>query len=176
MKHIVRSFALMAGALALVASTAAAQTATIQGDLLKDWTAMKDMMAAIANAMPEDKFGFKPTPAQRSYGEHVLHIAQVNVMLTQSLGAKTSAPQINMQAKTKADMVKAMSDSFDYGIAVIKEFDNTAIQGTVNAPFMGPSTRARLLFFLLGHTWDTYGQMAVYLRLNGVVPPASRQP
>jgi uncharacterized damage-inducible protein DinB len=176
MKDVVRRFVLVVIALAAVISSAGAQTATIQGDLLKDWTGMKDMMTKIANAMPEDKFSFKPTPAQRTYGEQVMHIAQVNMMLLQPVGAKTPAPQINLQAKTKADMIKAMSDTFDYGIAVIKEFDNTAIQATVNAPFMGPSTRARLLFFLLGHTWDIYGQMAVYVRLNGVVPPASQKP
>ena len=53
-----------------------------------------------------------------------------------------------MKATTKAEMIKAMSDSFDYGTAVIKEFDNTTIQGTIQAPFMGPSTRARIMFFL----------------------------
>jgi len=175
MKNVVRTFVLTAAAFALTLSTAAAQ-ATVHGDLLKDWTAMKDQMAKEAAAMPEDKYGFKPTPAQRSFGEHVLHIAQINVMLTQAVGGKTPAPQIDMKATSKAAMIKAMNDSFDYGIAVIKEFDNKTIQDTIQAPFMGPSTRARIMFFLLGHTWDTYGQMAVYLRLNGVVPPASARP
>jgi hypothetical protein len=72
----------------------------------------------LATAMPEDKYGFKPTPVQRSFGEHVLHIAQINVMLTKALGGKTPEPAINMKATTKADMIKAMSDSFDYGAAV----------------------------------------------------------
>jgi len=110
---------------------------------------------------------------QRSFGEHVLHIAQINVMLTKALGGKTPEPAINMKATTKADMIKAMSDSFDYGAKVIAEFNNTSIQETIQAPFMGPSTRARIMFFLNGHTQDTYGQMVVYARLNGVTPPAS---
>src|SRR5437667_79118 len=93
--------------------------------------------------MPEDKFGFKPTPAQRSFGEQVLHVAQVNVMLLGALGGKTPAPMINMKATSKADILKASADSFDYGTALIKEFDNTTIQGTVQAMFMGPSTPAR---------------------------------
>jgi uncharacterized damage-inducible protein DinB len=42
--------------------------------------------------------------------------------------------------------------------------------------FLGPSTRARIVFFLIAHSQDIYGQMAVYLRLNGVVPPASQRP
>src|SRR5436309_6500391 len=175
MRHVATTVICAISALILTSSTAAAQ-ATVHGDLVKDWQSMKDTMVKIANAMPEDKFGYKSTPAQRSYGEQVLHVAQVNVGLAQAIGGKTPAPQINMQAKTKADIVKAMSDSFDYGIAVIKEFDNKTIQDTIQAPFMGPSTRARVMFFLLGHTWDIYGQMAVYLRLNGIVPPASVRP
>jgi uncharacterized damage-inducible protein DinB len=127
--------------------------------------------------MPEDKFGFKATPAQRSFGEQVLHIAQVNNMLTAAIGGKTPAPAaVNMKATAKAEIVKALSDSFDYGTKVISEFNNTTIQETVQAPFMGPSTRARVMFFLNSHTQDIYGQMAVYLRLNGVVPPASVRP
>jgi uncharacterized damage-inducible protein DinB len=175
MTHAIRAFVLAASALALTASTALAQ-ATIHGDLMKDWASQKDTIVKIAGAMPEDKFGFKPTPAQRSYGEQVLHIAQVNVMLLGALGGKTPAPMINMKATTKADIVKAAGDSFDYGTAVVKEFDNKTIQDTVQAPFMGPSTRARIVFFLIAHSQDIYGQMAVYLRLNGVVPPASQRP
>jgi uncharacterized damage-inducible protein DinB len=164
-------------AVLVVASAASARAqATIHGDLVKDWAGQKDLLLKMASAMPEDKFGFKPTPAQRSFGEHVLHIAEVNAMLTGMLGGKTKAPAINTKATSKADMIKAMSDAFDYGTAVINEFNNTTIQETIQAAFMGPSTRARIMFFLIGHTQDTYGQMVVYLRLNGITPPASMRP
>jgi uncharacterized damage-inducible protein DinB len=163
---------LLAAMVIAAGSTAFAQ-ATIHGDLTKDWAGQKALLVGLANAMPEDKYGFKPTPAQRSFGEHVLHIAQINVMLTKALGGKTPEPVIDMKATTKAAMIKAMSDAFDYGAAVIAEFNNTSIQETIQAPFMGPSTRARIMFFLNGHTQDTYGQMVVYLRLNGLTPPAS---
>ena len=162
--------------LAVIVVAAAAPAfaqATIHGDLTKDWAGQKALLVSLANAMPEDKFGFKPTPAQRSFGEHVMHIAEVNMMLTKAIGGKTPEPAINLKATTKADRIKAMSDAFDYGAKVIAEFNNTTIQETIQAPFMGPSTRARIMFFLNGHTQDTYGQMAVYLRLNGVTPPAS---
>jgi uncharacterized damage-inducible protein DinB len=164
-------------AVLVIASAASARAqATIHGDLVKDWAGQKGLLVAIANAMPADKFGFKPTPAQRSFGEHVLHIAEVNAMLTGAIGGKAKAPAVNMKATSKAEIIKAMSDVFDYGTAVINEFNNTTIQETIQAPFMGPSTRARVMFFLIGHTQDTYGQMAVYLRLNGVTPPASARP
>jgi hypothetical protein len=106
-----------------------------------------------------------------------MHIAQVNMMLLQTLGAKTAAPQINMNAKSKADTIKAMSDTFDWGLAILKEqTDQTMVGGVQGPPFMGLSTRARMFEFLVGHTQDTYGQMVVYLRLNGLVPPASQRP
>ena len=163
-------------AVALAAASPAFAQATIHGDLTKDWGSQKGLLVGLANAMPEDKYGFKPTPAQRSFGEHVLHIAQVNMMLIKAVGGKTPEPAINMKATTKADMIKAMSDSFDYGAKVLAEFNNTTIQETVPAAFMGPSTRARPMYFLIGHTQDTYGQMVVYVRLNGVTPPASARP
>src|ERR1041385_3362232 len=141
---------LLAALLTAAASPAFAQ-ATIHGDLTKDWAGQKALLVGLAKPMPEDKYGFKPTPVQRSFGEHVLHIAQINVMLTKALGGKTPEPAINMKATTKADMIKAMSDSFDYGAKVIAEFNNTSIQETIQAPFMGPSTRARIMFFLNGH-------------------------
>ena len=163
----------MLAVIAVAAVSPAFAQATIHGDLTKDWAGQKALLVGLASAMPEDKYGFKPTPVQRSFGEHVLHIAQINVMLTKALGGKTPEPAINMKATTKAEMIKAMSDSFDYGAKVIAEFNNTTIQETIQAPFMGPSTRARIMFFLNGHTQDTYGQMVVYLRLNGGTPPAS---
>jgi uncharacterized damage-inducible protein DinB len=155
------------------ATAAPAGTATVRGDLLKDWERQKETMMKIADAMPEDKFGYKSTPPQRSYGEQVMHIATVNVDVLKWVGGQTPAPSFTAEsAKTKADMLKAMADSYDYGIALLKEQTDATITETVDGRFLGPSTR--LFWFLLGHSMDIYGQMAVYLRLNGIVPPASR--
>jgi uncharacterized damage-inducible protein DinB len=157
------------------AATAPAGTATVLGDLLKDWQDQKDTMMKIADAMPEDKFGYKSTPPQRSYGEQVMHVATTNVDILKWIGGQTPAPSFTAEsAKTKADMLKAMADSYDYGTALLKEQTDATITQTIDGRFLGPSTRARLFWFLLGHSMDIYGQMAVYLRLNGIVPPASR--
>jgi uncharacterized damage-inducible protein DinB len=177
MRRVFHMLALIAVTVALATATPAAQNASLQGDFLKDWAGQKDMLAKIADAMPEAKYGFKATPAQRSYGEHVMHIAQINMMLLQAFGSKAPAPQINMKATSKADVMKAMADSFDYGTAILKEQTDQTMAGTIQGPpWMGPSTRARMIAFLIGHTQDTYGQMVVYLRLNGLVPPASQRP
>ena len=77
---------------------------------------------------------------------------------------------------TKAAAMKALADSFDYGTAILKEQTDQTIMRAVNAPFLGPSSRARVFTFLIGHTWDLYGQLVVYLRLQGHVPPASQRP
>jgi uncharacterized damage-inducible protein DinB len=157
------------------ATAAPAGTATVRGDLLKDWERQKETMMKIADAMPEDKFGYKSTPPQRSYGEQVMHIATVNIDVLKWIGGQTAAPSFTAEsAKTKADMLKAMADSYDYGIALLNEQTDTTITQTIDGRFLGPSTRARVFWFLLGHSMDIYGQMAVYLRLNGIVPPASR--
>ena len=76
---------------------------------------------------------------------------------------------------TKDAAIKAMSDSFDYGTALLNEQSDQTMMQTVMPKFIGPSSRARVYTFLIGHTWDIYGQMVVYLRLSGV-PPASQRP
>jgi len=177
MTRFSHTLAVAALAAAAVVAKPAAQTASIKNDFVQDWQGQKDTLVKIAQAMPEDKYSFKPTPAQRSFGEHVMHIAQVNMMFLQMLKATAPAPQVNMSATSKADRIKAMSDTFDYGLAILREqTDQTMVGGVQGPPFMGFSTRARMFEFLVGHTQDTYGQMVVYLRLNGGVPPASQRP
>jgi uncharacterized damage-inducible protein DinB len=157
-----------------------AQAPSIQAGALADWSSQRDTLVKLANVMPEDKFRFKPTPPQRDYGEQILHIAEANVVQMGRLGAKVTPPTINMKAASKAEIVKALEDSFDYGIAVLKEqTDQTMVQADETTRFdrfMGPSTRSRVVAFVMGHTWDIYGQMVVYVRLNGLTPPASQRP
>lgn len=163
-------------ALLAAAPLSAQTTGTLAADVLADWMGQKDQLMGIADAMPADKFGYKSTPAQRSYGEQIMHIVQVNGFLLGSLGGKTTAPDINMKAMSKAEVLRALEQSYDYGAAVMKEFDAAAMaQGVDGPPFLGRSTRARIAYFAMSHAMDIYGQMAVYLRLNDIVPPASRR-
>jgi len=156
---------------------AAPACTTFACDVQADWDRSRDLFINIANAMPEDKFGFKATPAQRSYAEQVMHVAGIDIKLLSTLGGKTPAPTINAQATAKADVMAALRQSMDYGTAVLKEFnDQQLLERVTSLPFMGPTTsRARVIYFSISHTQDIYGQMAVYLRLNGVTPPASNR-
>ena len=163
----------------IVSASVYAQPVSVKDGALKDWNAQRDMMAKIAAAMPEEKFGFRATPAERTWGEQILHIAEANVNQMGRLGAKAPAPRIDMKLTAPRDVLKALADSFAYGTAVLEEqTDATMVQQAGATRFdmgMGPSARIRVVYFVIGHTWDIYGQQAVYLRLNGVVPPASQK-
>ena len=111
---------------------AVAQTATLSGDLLADWRQQKRTMMGIAEAMPEEAFSFKPTDAQRTYAEQILHIAGANVYLMQHLGGAAAAPDVDttdftvfgLSATSKAGVLEALSAGYDYGIAVLQEFSD----------------------------------------------------
>ena len=158
-----------------VPAVAPAAQGAVLSDLLKDWQEQKDSLMKLADAMPEDKFGFKSTPAQRSYGEHIMHAALVNVDLLKLVGGRAAAPTFTAEsAKTKGDILAALAASYDFGTALLNEQTEATIGQTQDASWLGTSTRARMFWTLLSHSMDVYGQMAVYLRLNGIVPPASR--
>jgi uncharacterized damage-inducible protein DinB len=157
---------------------AAPVSTSVATDFAIDFQSQEDLMLKAADAMPAEHFDFKPTPPQQSFGERLMHVVQVNAGLYRALGPKTPPPMINMMAKSKADVMVALKQSFDYGLTVVKEFNDQQMVERVMAPrFLGPTaSRVRLIAFSMVHTEDIYGQMVVYLRLNGVTPPASAAP
>jgi hypothetical protein len=191
-RKVLPTFALFASILSAQAPAArqqASQTPAFMGpcsslacEIENDWSRNNVLIYGLANAMPEDKYGYKPTPAQQSFGERVLHAAQVNLMLLQALGAKAPAPSVDANATSKSASMAALQRVGEYGVAVIRELGEQGLQTRIDSPgpvgfFMGPKvSRQRILYFLMTHSQDTYGQLVVYARLNGVTPPASRQP
>ena len=156
---------------------AAPTITTLAGDVQADWAIHKELLVNAADAMPDDKFGYKPTPAQRSYGEQIMHVVQINQFVAGVLG-KTPAPAVNLKAATKAEVTTALRQSMDYWEVVLKEFTDQQLNERVAVP-PGPlglsASRQRAIYWCMQHNWDIYGQMVVYLRLNGIVPPASRR-
>jgi uncharacterized damage-inducible protein DinB len=177
MKQVIVTLATIIAASVALPHAASAQTASLHAELLKDWTELKPVMMAIAAAMPEEKFTYKSTPAQRDYGQQIMHVASGNMAYLRWFGGKAPAPAFNRDAKSKGDILQALAASFDYGEALLREQnDESMLQMVQTNQFLGPSSKARVIYFLIGHTWDIYGQMAVYLRLNGIVPPRSDRP
>ena len=178
MRLFAAACAILITAVPAPAGAQGAATTSIQAEMLKDWTDLKDTLMKIANEMPADGYGFKPTPPQETFGRRVVHIAVGGNRFLQLLGSKLPAPTVDSDsaAMTKAAAMKALAGLFDYGTAILKEQTDRTIMQAVNAPFLGSSSRARIFTFLMGHTWDLYGQLVVYLRLQGHVPPASQRP
>src|SRR6185503_18527571 len=145
---------------------AAPACTTVACDVQGDWDRTRNLLLGLVNAMPDDKWSFKPTPAQQTFAERAMHVAQIDLALLGTLGGKTPAPTLaNPKATTKAEVVAALTASFDYGAAVIKEFnDQQLAERIASMPFLGPTaSRLKVINFSMQHTNDIYGQLVVYL-------------
>ena len=163
----------------IISASASAQTVSLKEGALKDWNSQRDMLMKIAAAMPEDKFGYRATPPERTWGEQILHVAEANVVQMGRLGSKVPPPAYNMKETSPTAIMKTLEASFDFGSAALKEQTDQSLLAQAESTrfdrFMGASTKARVVYYVIGHTWDIYGQMVVYLRLNGITPPASQR-
>jgi uncharacterized damage-inducible protein DinB len=170
-----------ASTLALAQATAPAKPAvgTLMSPSLtygKLLSGMEQEFVSAAEAMPEDKYNFAPPAAAgefkgvRTFGEQVKHVAEANAYFFHD----PSKPMVDTRAdfeklKTKAEIVKALKDSFVQAHAYVDSITpENAYVMTANG------TRAGMAAFGIAHFMDHYGQICVYLRMNGIVPPASR--
>jgi len=137
---------------------------------------MEKEFVSAAEAMPEDKYNFAPSAAMgdfkgvRTFADQVKHVAEANYYFFGASEAETKAKGDALKnLKTKAEIVQALKDSFIQVHTYVDSItaDNAFIE-TENG------TRAGQAAFGLAHFMDHYGQMVEYLRMNGIVPPASR--
>jgi uncharacterized damage-inducible protein DinB len=137
-----------------------------------------------AEAMPEDKFGFAPTNGEfkgvRTFAQQIKHVAAVNYELAAAILEQKPPAEIGDESgpasmTAKADIIKYLKDSFEYVHQAIATINETNVVETVKSPFgEGKVSRLGLAASVASHGYDHYGQMVVYLRMNGIVPPASR--
>ncbi len=133
----------------------------------------KNTLAAI-DAMPADKFGYKPTPDQMSFAHLVIHIAESNNGLCAKI-ADVPAPKVDELKETdpKDKLLSAARASFDFCSAALANVDDSKLGDNVDfGRVQGP--RAMGVFFLVGGLADHYGAAAMYLRLNGILPPTAQ--
>lgn len=137
-----------------------------------------------ADAMPDDKFNFAPTQGEfkgvRTFALEVKHIAVANYMLAAGILGEKPPVEINSEngpdsITSKADVMKFLKDSFAYAHKAANSITESNVLGMVQSPF-GPNkvTRLSLAIGMISHPFDHYGQMVEYLRMNGIIPPASR--
>src|SRR5436190_9500136 len=138
-----------------------------------------------AEALPEDKYSFVPTNGEfkgvRTFAQQVKHVAAVNYLIAAAiLGEKppvdTGGESGPDSAQSKADIVKFLKDSFAYAHKSAGSINETNLVAGIKSPFGdGTTTRLGMAAALAWHGFDHYGQMVEYLRMNGIIPPASRQ-
>jgi uncharacterized damage-inducible protein DinB len=137
-----------------------------------------------ADAMPEDKYTFVPTSGEfkgvRTFAQQVKHVAAVNYMIAGSI--LEAKPPVDLGSEngpdamtSKADIMNFLKGSFAYLHKAVATINDQNAIGQVKSPFgEGKVTRLGIAMLAAGHCFDHYGQMVVYLRMNGIVPPASR--
>jgi uncharacterized damage-inducible protein DinB len=137
-----------------------------------------------AEAMPEDKYGFAPTNGEfkgvRTFAQQIKHVAAVNYELAAAILEEKPPVDIGDESgpaslTTKAEILKYLNDSFAYVHKAVQTINEKNLAETVKSPF-GESrvSRLGLATAVSAHGYDHYGQMVVYLRMNGIIPPASR--
>jgi len=145
---------------------------------------MEREFTSAAEAMPEDKFAFAPTNGEfkgvRTFGQQIKHVAAVNYLLGAALLQEKPPVDIGDESgpasiTSKADILKYLKESFEYVHKAIGTINEGNLVGTVKSPFgEGTVSRLGLAMTVPSHGFDHYGQMVEYLRMNGIVPPASR--
>jgi uncharacterized damage-inducible protein DinB len=146
--------------------------------ILEQWNDIGRKLIAMAEDFPEDKYDFKPTPAQRSFAEQLLHAAGANYFfINLANGEKPPAEEDPSRAKykTKADVVAFVKKSFEDGAAAIKTKGDAGMSGMMVDPFQNQQVRVfEWAYGFIEHSGEHYGQLVVYYRLAGLVPPESR--
>jgi DinB family protein len=187
MKNIATAFAccLLLGGIALAQMEKPAENRTVSQVLNNSVKNIESELVPTADAMPEDKFSFAPTSGEfkgvRTFGQQIKHVASVNYILGGAiLGEKppvdTGGEDGPDSVKSKADIVKYLKDSFAYVHKAAESVNDKNLIAPIKNPFgEGTATRMALTVGVVGHCSNHYGQMVEYLRMNGIVPPASRQ-
>ena len=139
-------------------------------------TRLRNMLTSIVAAMPEDKYDFRPTKDVRSFRELVVHLISDNFSHLGYVSGKSKEDSDKLADKyknvrTRAEMVAALNDSYDYGDKVLAGLTDENAMDKVTAMRGEHTNRVGAVLEAFEDQMDHYGNLVVYLRLNGVVPP-----
>jgi DinB superfamily len=168
----------LAGAVLLVRGASAGQdsapvanpvSSTVKGQMARF---AKNMVAA-ADAMPAEKYAFKPTAEMSTYGHLILHITLTNNLLCSKISG-TAAPEAGADSDPKDKLVAGLKASFDFCEKSLASLDDSKLSEPMMLFGNRPSSRAGALIGLSDGWYDHYGTQAIYLRLNGILPPTAQ--
>lgn len=178
-------FLLVGSGFALAQEPKPAEHRSSAQELDQSVTGVQKEFVPAAEAMPEDKYSFAPTSGEfkgvRTFAQQVKHVAAVNYILGAAILGEKSPVDVSGESgpdaiKSKAEIVKFLKESFVYFHKAVGSINEDNLLTPVKNPFgEGMITRLRLATMNVAHCFDHYGQMVEYLRMNGIVPPASRQ-
>jgi hypothetical protein len=167
-----------------VAQAAKSESKTVSQVLDRSVTNVDNEFVPAADAMPEDKYSFVPTTGEfkgvRTFAQQVKHVAAVNYILAAAILEEKSSVDTGGEngpdsVASKADIIKYLKDSFTYLHKATLSVNEKNLVTPIKNPFgEGAATRLALATGAVGHCFDHYGQIVEYLRLNGIIPPASR--
>ncbi len=140
-------------------------------------------LLGVAEAMPEEKYAFIPTAGKfddaRSFGEQIKHVACANFAFFNEFEGKQPLADCERgghdPAKTKAELIKYLKDSFDYSNRVLGTLTPNNALDRVEGRYAGPNTKLGISVVAVYHLTDHYGQLVEYLRMNGLVPPVTQK-
>jgi uncharacterized damage-inducible protein DinB len=161
----------------LTATVTAQDSATPVSDAFRsiEQRSSKNLIAA-AEEMPADKYGFKPTPAQMSMGDIVAHLIEGNDFLCSAIGGVTAPKRAELaKGASKDQLIARLKETFQFCESTLAKVNDAAL-GT-KVPFFGNRevSRAQAMFVTADDWADHYSQFAIYLRLNGLLPPTAKR-
>jgi len=170
------------------ASTSPSTPPTIASSIDREISLVEKEVLEAAEAMPEDKFEFSPEKLNipssdykgvRTFGEQLKHIAASNYLIWSPITGEKPPDNVNDgkgpdNMKAKADIIKYVKDSFAFGHKTVATLNESNLVQPIIRNNRPPTSRLFLATFAPAHCFDHYGQMIEYLRMNGIVPPASR--
>ena len=156
---------------------------TVADSVGKTLKLAEDGFLGVAEAMPEDKYDYVPTAGKfddaRSFGEQVKHVACAQFGFFNEFEGKKPPDDCERgghdSAKTKAELVKYLQDSFDYSNRVISTLTPENALDRIEGRYAGPNTKLGISVISVWHVTDHYGQLVEYLRMNGIIPPMTQQ-
>ncbi len=162
----------------LVSSVASAQQASPVATAFRAFAAdeAKNLIAA-AEAVPAGKYSYKPTPAQMSFGQIVVHLNEGNDYLCGSIAGMKAPSRTKLDATaSKAALVARLKETFEFCNTSLATLDDSKLDEQLD--FFGGRkvSRAHVMTITVGDWADHYSQSAIYMRLNGMLPPTAKKP
>ena len=146
--------------------------------VLDSWNDIGRKLIAMAEDFPEDKYSYKPDPTIGTFAQRLIHAAHANEFFINAVRGEKMPAMADPKAetfKTKADVVVYVKKSFADGAAAIKAKGDKGMSDIVVDPFGNEQTRiSDFAYGFVEHSGEIYGQLTVYYRVAGMVPPESR--